>query len=160
MKKILLLIIAFTMCAMLKTSASNLLVYNISGNIEQMMATGLIQNITFTSEAMIITPKEGESITIPFTALDYFTLSQTSSTQFLSKDAITVFPNPTNDVINVQCSMCNVQSIEIYDIAGKLLKTFAANATNINVDNLATGTYYLKVITDKGMSVNKIIKQN
>jgi hypothetical protein len=159
MKKILLLT-ALTMCLMLKISASNLLVYNISGDISQAISTGIIQNITFSSDAMIIQPTEGESISIPFTEMGYFTLAQASSTLFLSKDVINVFPNPANDVINVQSTNCNVKSIEIYDIAGKLLNSFVFNTTQINIDNLGTGTYYLKVITDKGISLNKIVKQN
>ena len=56
-----------------------------------------------------------------------------------------VYPNPTTTNFSVNS---NSESIEIYDLTGKLVKTFTGNFTKLdtfNVSNLETGTYIIKV---------------
>src|SRR5690606_4797228 len=64
--------------------------------------------------------------------------------------SIQVYPNPTKDYINITSEEI-IQSIEIYDITGRLVKAEPINRFEAqqNIDNLANGTYVLKIKTDK-----------
>jgi uncharacterized ubiquitin-like protein YukD/Cu/Ag efflux protein CusF len=85
---------------------------------------------------------------------------------------IVVYPNPTKDVVNVQCTMDNVQcsGIEIVDVYGKIITTvgtrFIASAdspasapTQINVSGLAAGMYFVRVTTDRGAVTKPFVKR-
>ena len=81
---------------------------------------------------------------------------------------IEVYPNPTKDVVNVQCSMDDVQcsGIEVVDIYGKIITTagtrfIASDQTpiQINVSGLAAGMYFVRVTTDRGVVTKAFVKR-
>ncbi|MBR4647479.1 MAG: T9SS type A sorting domain-containing protein, partial [Bacteroidales bacterium] len=87
---------------------------------------------------------------------------------------VVVYPNPTKDVVNVQCTMNNVQcsGIEIVDVYGKIITTvgtrFIASADSpasaqspvqINVSGLAAGMYFVRVTTDRGVVTKPFVKR-
>jgi hypothetical protein len=53
-----------------------------------------------------------------------------------------------------------IQSIAVYDILGQLVIALPSikNATKIDVSNLRTGNYFIKIKSDKGSSSLKFIK--
>jgi hypothetical protein len=62
----------------------------------------------------------------------------TSTKELNQKDQQLVFPNPTNNILNIASSF-----YEIYDLTGKLI--VSGNSQNqIDVSNLSLGTYFLK----------------
>ncbi len=73
------------------------------------------------------------------------------------KSKITVYPNPATDIVIVENLKPN-SSLELIDNSGKLVKSISSKTskTEINIKNLASGIYYLKV---DGQSVQKIIKK-
>ena len=78
----------------------------------------------------------------------------------------TVYPNPTSNVVNVQCIMNNVQFsgvvIHVVDMYGKLVRTkpFDGETTHIDISDLATGIYFVKAVADgKTVAVRKVVKQ-
>lgn len=76
----------------------------------------------------------------------------------VSKSKISVYPNPTSDVIKIENLKANCL-VELTDSSGKLVRTISnikSDKTEINIKNLALGIYYLKV---DGQSVQKIIKK-
>ena len=77
-----------------------------------------------------------------------------------------VYPNPSNGVVNVQCTMNNVQFsdvvIHVVDMYGKLVRTkpFDGETTHIDISDLATGIYFVKAVADgKVVAVRKVVKQ-
>lgn len=72
---------------------------------------------------------------------------------------IKIFPNPTNGQLTIESK--NIKSIVLFDIAGKILMTEnwsqTSNVRNINISNVNTGIYFLKVSTDNGSLVRKLI---
>ena len=82
-------------------------------------------------------------------------------------NSIAVFPNPANDVVNVQCTMNNVQleGIEVIDVYGKVVRTIvetchgASLQTRINVSGCAAGMYFVRVTTDEGVVTKTFIKK-
>lgn len=74
---------------------------------------------------------------------------------------LTVYPNPSSDVVNVQCTMNNVQSIEVFDVFGKLITSTNVidNLARINVSDLAPGMYFVRVATDSGVVTKQFVKK-
>jgi len=73
-----------------------------------------------------------------------------------------VYPNPVNDILNIGMkNNIEVKSMSVYDILGQLLIAVpnAKTVSKIDVSKLTTGNYFLKMITDKGTSSVKFIKQ-
>lgn len=56
-----------------------------------------------------------------------------------------VFPNPTNEILNIDISNFNGLSYEIYDVSGRQLSNtkLKTKTTSIAVDHLANGMYLL-----------------
>jgi len=70
---------------------------------------------------------------------------------------IKVYPNPTADVITVQSNI-GVQHIEIFNLTGTLL--FHSDATTINLQDLTSGYYLVRVHLENNTSfVKKILKR-
>jgi len=70
---------------------------------------------------------------------------------------INVYPTPTQDWINIDTDE-TVLSVKIYDIRGKLVQ--GKNAANkLDISELQTGVYIMKVETSSGISTHKIIKE-
>lgn len=70
----------------------------------------------------------------------------------------TVYPNPATDVININTTD-NVQSVEIFNMQGQLVKVETGEVTSVSVKDLANGVYTLRLTTDNGTSMHKIIKK-
>ena len=80
---------------------------------------------------------------------------------------VIVYPNPTKDVVNVECTMNNVQleGIEVIDVYGKVVRNVVETMctsslqTRINVSGLAAGMYFVRVTTDKGAVTKPFVKR-
>ena len=70
----------------------------------------------------------------------------------------TVYPNPATDVININTTN-NVQRVEIFNMQGQLVKVQTGEVTSVSVKDLANGLYTLKLTTDNGVSMHKIVKK-
>ena len=84
--------------------------------------------------------------------------------------SMTVYPNPTNDIINVQCTMCNVQvgtmEYHVFDAYGKLVDVVETRCTTslqtaqIDLSRYASGVYFIKAVTDGNVvAVRKVVKR-
>lgn len=70
------------------------------------------------------------------------------------------YPNPTTDYFNIT-SKGIIQSIELYDTSGRLIRTSLVNdfETQQDVTNLNNGVYILKIKTQEGEVTGKIVKK-
>ena len=68
-----------------------------------------------------------------------------------------IYPNPSNGLFYISDS--NIESIEVYDITGKLVIQQQVNADNATIDltNYAKGIYTLKTYTSNIVKSNKLI---
>jgi len=70
---------------------------------------------------------------------------------------ITVFPNPAKDDIFIKSEL-QIEKVEIYSLTGAL-KILENNFNeSVSVSELSKGVYLLKVYTDKGVAISKVIK--
>ena len=68
-----------------------------------------------------------------------------------------IYPNPSDGMFSISGE--NIESIEVYDITGKLVMQQNINASNATIDltNKAKGIYTLKSYNGNNVSVNKLI---
>jgi hypothetical protein len=72
----------------------------------------------------------------------------------------TLYPNPVKNVLNINAkNRLEIQSIEIYNTLGQLVIAKPNFNQTIDVSNLKTGTYFVKVTTEKGSGSVKFIKE-
>lgn len=64
-----------------------------------------------------------------------------------------IYPNPVSNTIYVVNQ--KAKEVEIYNMTGAVVAKFS-NQNVINVSNIATGTYFIKVVTDKKVITEKI----
>jgi hypothetical protein len=79
----------------------------------------------------------------------------------ITKETITVSPNPVENTLNIHSNHTQIQRIEIFDIYGRLILS-EKNCNlmhSIDVSNLASSIYVLKVYTDNSVLVNKFVKE-
>jgi hypothetical protein len=85
----------------------------------------------------------------------------TSTQDFSWANQLSVYPNPTTNFITVEAQNIDIQRIEVYDMVGKLLQSQTVNAKSqigVPLSNGTAGTYFLKVYTDKGVVVRKVVR--
>lgn len=74
-----------------------------------------------------------------------------------------MYPNPATNVVNITNSEnMLVNQVTVYDIAGKQISTQSFNSEaeiQLNVENLANGTYMLHLQTHGGTAVKKLVKK-
>lgn len=71
---------------------------------------------------------------------------------------ISIYPNPVKDILNFKTEQ-NVIKAEVYDIAGRILSSNSVSENKIDMSELKTGNYILKLYTEKGIMNTKIIKE-
>ncbi len=71
---------------------------------------------------------------------------------------MTVYPNPTSDVVNIQTGLA-IQQVEVYNLQGQRVVAETGNVSNISLNGLANGMYIMKVTTEKGVKTYKINKR-
>ena len=76
----------------------------------------------------------------------------------LSSD-LTVYPNPVNNVLNIETKGQNIQTVEIYNMIGSLVNvinvTEATSVVTVKADELAEGSYFVKVKADDQIGTTK-----
>ena len=80
------------------------------------------------------------------------------------ENSVTLYPNPAKEVVNVQCTMNNVQldgELHLFDVYGKLLQIvpITSETTAINVSGLASGMYFVRVTTEAGAVTKTFVKK-
>jgi hypothetical protein len=113
---------------------------------------------------------------IPNTAEIYFDtnpaiITNTFTTEFVTAlntlsfdhDAFMIYPNPASSHIQIklQSNSQNINSIQIFDVLGKIINTISdydSNEVQVNTSNLSKGIYMIEVTTDTGSKqVKKLI---
>lgn len=69
---------------------------------------------------------------------------------------LSIFPNPTNDKINVECE--DMTGIEVYSIDGKRILNIVFEGDSYQLDGLNPGVYTLRVFKGNESVVRKVVK--
>jgi hypothetical protein len=77
----------------------------------------------------------------------------------LEKTKLSIFPNPANDLINLNFEG-DITSIEVIDISGKRVLNFKVKSRNsLDISKLDNGTYVLYVRSNNSIYTSKFIKR-
>lgn len=68
---------------------------------------------------------------------------------------VKVYPNPTTDIVNVMTAAQLIQ-LELLSLNGDLMMT--SKSSSFNLSNYPVGVYFLKVVTEEGIVVKRLIK--
>ena len=71
---------------------------------------------------------------------------------------LVIYPNPVKDMLHVTCD--NMQQYEVFSLDGRLVKSMQTrnNEDVIDLSNLGSGIYLIRITTDKGVATRRIIK--
>jgi hypothetical protein len=72
---------------------------------------------------------------------------------------ITIYPNPVKNQLTITVENEKIKSIEIINVAGKVIMKENNPTKTINVSNLSKGLYFIQVQTEKGVGVKRFIKE-
>jgi hypothetical protein len=76
---------------------------------------------------------------------------------------ITLYPNPTTGELIIVNGELKVDKIAVHDIVGKIVSshqfTNSAAHQKIDISNLNSGIYFVKITTEAGETVRKVVKQ-
>ena len=71
------------------------------------------------------------------------------------------YPNPANDYITIKYAADTESDLYLFDVSGKIViqEKLQSGTTNISIDNLSSGFYFLHVKNNSTSFTNKLIKQ-
>jgi hypothetical protein len=76
------------------------------------------------------------------------------------KDNFQFYPNPAKDVFTIDSTLDNY-NVEIYNILGKKVRLLqnASLQTKIDISDLTTGIYFVKILNNKEAFTIKLVKK-
>ncbi len=88
------------------------------------------------------------------------TLTTTGINDYTLDNTVTVYPNPTTGLIQIENGEWRMENVEVYDAYGKLLNTMIVNDHTVTLDlsGYAKGTYFVRVTTEKGVVTKRVVK--
>jgi hypothetical protein len=94
----------------------------------------------------------------------FIELVSTTDESALPESVMTVFPNPAQDVLNLEVSFDNATdaSITIADINGRVIKMddrsgLTKEVLTYQIPQLAAGTYLVRIATKEGTKTKKFV---
>ena len=79
----------------------------------------------------------------------------------LANSSIVLYPNPTTNLLHIDAQQ-NIQHVSIYDVSGRLIQSIGVIGLKTNLEisteNLTSGSYFVKIESENGTVVRKVIK--
>ena len=116
--------------------------------------------LQFASQYQIITQGSGLLLIMnnPIFGQAIFQNFPLKTTEF-DLEKIAVYPNPTKARININANQLLISKIQIINSFGQNVMTMSNNFEVLDISNLSSGIYILKIDTELGMINKKIIKE-
>jgi len=75
--------------------------------------------------------------------------------------SLKIYPNPALNVVNIEVSTSAIlRKVDVLSIDGQLIQSNTqGDLSRISISNLPKGVYYLKIESDNGIAIKKLIKQ-
>ncbi|MEL1253959.1 T9SS type A sorting domain-containing protein [Flavobacterium sp. DGU38] len=72
---------------------------------------------------------------------------------------LALYPNPVSDQLFISSEDQKVKNVMIYSLTGAVVKNISNEVESVDVGDLASGNYVVKVTTDQGVATKKIVKK-
>ncbi|NQX78269.1 M36 family metallopeptidase [Gilvibacter sp.] len=84
--------------------------------------------------------------------------------EFGIDNVITLYPNPSQGDLTLRNrSTAIVEDVNLYDVNGRLIKRLNVQGVGaeiqFNLNDVASGLYFVQIITDQGQTVKRVVKQ-
>lgn len=78
-----------------------------------------------------------------------------------SIDNIRTYPNPVVNQLSIDAGSANIDQVSIFNLKGELVRTHNSNVNRLelSVSDLTSGVYILKIRTNEGTAVRRIMKK-
>ena len=79
----------------------------------------------------------------------------------VSLETIAIYPNPTQDILNIASPVSEVKQVTIYDVRGRVVKTKTVSGNNIvqvDLSELNNTIYFVEVTTESGTITKRVVK--
>lgn len=95
-----------------------------------------------------------------YIGFDNFYIGQELSASVFDKSALRVYPNPTKNILNISYNQ-EISTVEIYNLVGQKVTATTVNANEGQVDmsNLSSGAYFVKITSSNISKTVKVIKE-
>lgn len=129
---------------------------NLVDNVERVDVTSALTGLytlTVTHKGTLVNGSQKFSLILTGTGIN---LSRTEN----ELKAISIFPNPTNDILNFNLGdVSRISDISIIDVSGKLITPrFDLDSKTIDVSNLQSGVYFVRFASDGKSLTKKFVK--
>ncbi|WP_339887343.1 M4 family metallopeptidase [uncultured Flavobacterium sp.] len=96
--------------------------------------------------------------------IDDFVISGVLANESFELNSISIYPNPSNGIFNINLGETNPSLIEVYDLTGKIILSkkdiiLSDLTTTIDLSSASQGVYFVKIVADNQQIVKRIIKQ-
>jgi len=89
--------------------------------------------------------------------------SETVDTKTVTVDRFSVFPNPGGGLLNIECTASGDYIVQVYNMVGNLVESreylSAAGLLHMDISELQTGMYLIKIKGDQGVETVKYLKK-
>ncbi|MDG5491225.1 T9SS type A sorting domain-containing protein [Psychroserpens sp. SPM9] len=89
------------------------------------------------------------------TGMESIMFDTLSTLEVIIDDSVSVYPNPASDIIYIK-TLNTIESLQLFDILGKRVVN-SKNENEIKVSDYQSGVYVLKVKTNKGQVIKRIV---
>ncbi|TDI69406.1 MAG: T9SS type A sorting domain-containing protein [Bacteroidetes bacterium] len=89
-------------------------------------------------------------------------LGETLSLDNVDTISISMYPNPSNDKVTIRLDKGRLTKISVIDLKGSVLysvENIQALSKEINIEGLSQGIYLVKITSEKGTAIKKLLKQ-
>ncbi|MGO2295138.1 MAG: T9SS type A sorting domain-containing protein [Psychroflexus halocasei] len=77
-----------------------------------------------------------------------------------NQELVSIYPNPANDILNIEAKNVKFTSIKVFSFQGQLVKVFNnLDMKTLDVSDLKKGLYYITLKSDRGDMIKKFIKE-
>jgi len=109
------------------------------------------------------TIKDGKGTGIDYVQNFSIEVKPLSIEEGVELSGIKVYPNPTTGELRIENGELRIINVEIVDVYGKILSSHHLITSSshhlINIAHLPAGNYFVKIITEQGEVVKKVVKQ-
>lgn len=83
-----------------------------------------------------------------------------STTTYDLSESLKVYPNPTREQVYLTTTQnIEIEKVTVYNLQGKSLLNFDKDLETLNVEDLSTGIYLMKIETNRGVINKRLIKK-